>query len=160
MKVLARTALFTMIAPGTLSVLLPLLIESDRRETGRVGLGLALCLFALGAGVYLRSAWDFARLGKGTPAPIDAPTLLVTQGFYRYTRNPMYVAVLTVVSGWAVLFGSVVLAVYAVALLAMFSLFIRRYEEPRLVREFGDEYAEYMERVGRWLPRRRGRKRI
>lgn len=153
MRILAKTALFTIVAPGTFAVLLPLLMAGDRRVIGRGALGLSLCLFALGAAVYLRCAWDFARSGRGTPALIDAPTRLVTRGFYRYTRNPMYVAVLTVVAGWAVLFGSVVLVVYAVALFVMFWLFIRRYEEPRLAREFGEQYAAYTERVGRWLPR-------
>lgn len=153
MKILAKTALFTIIVPGTLAVLVPLLIASDRRATGRAAFGLALCLLALGAGVYLRCAWDFAMSGKGTPAPIDAPTRLVIRGFYRYTRNPMYVAVLALVAGWAVLFGSPILAGYGVVLFVMFSLFIRHYEEPRLAREFGDEYARYAEQVGRWLPR-------
>ena len=83
----------------------------------------------------------------------------MTRGFYRYTRNPMYVGVLTVIAGWAVLFGSLILLAYGVVLFAVFSLFIRRYEELRLAREFGEEYAAYVERVGRWLPRCRSWKR-
>ena len=75
---------------------------------------MALFLFALGSGLYLRSAWDFAVFGRGTPAPIDAPKRLVTRGFYRYTRNPMYVASLSVVVGWATLFGAVILVSCAV----------------------------------------------
>ena len=153
MRILAKTAVFTVVAPGTFSVLLPLLIASDRAAEVGAAFGLALCLLALGAVVYLRCAWDFATSGKGTPAPIDAPTRLVTRGFYRYTRNPMYVAVLTLIAGWAVLFGSLILVAYGAVLFAVFSLFIRRYEEPRLAREFGEEYAAYVERVGRWLPR-------
>lgn len=153
MKILAKTAVFTVVAPGTLSVLLPLLIASDRGTTGGAAFWLAVCLFTLGAVVYLRCGWDFATSGKGTPAPVDAPTRLVTRAFYRYTRNPMYVGVLTVIAGWAVLFGSLILVAYGVVLFAIFSLFIRRYEEPRLAREFGEEYAAYVERVGRWLPR-------
>ena len=92
--------------------------------------------------------------GSGTPAPIDAPKRLVKRGFYRYTRNPMYVAALTVVIGWATLFGAAVLVGYAIVLFVAFSLFIRLYEEPRLAREFGEEYATYVSQVGRWLPRR------
>lgn len=38
-------------------------------------------------------------------------------------------------------------------LAAAFALFVRLYEEPHLEREFGDEYAAYRARVGRWLPR-------
>ena len=110
MKLFLKTALFTVVMPGTFAVLLPILIAADRTAVGGAALGLALFLFAFGIVVYLRSAWDFAVFGSGTPAPIDAPKRLVTRGFYRYTRNPMYVAVLTVVVGWAVFFGAFILA--------------------------------------------------
>ena len=155
MKLFLKTALFTVLMPGTFAGLLPPLIAGSRTAVGGAGLGLAVCLFALGITLYLRSAWDFASFGRGTPAPIDAPKRLVTRGFYRYTRNPMYVASLTVVAGWAVLFGAVVLIAYAIGLFVFFSLFVRLYEEPRLAREFGSEYAAYMTQVGRWLPRLR-----
>ena len=49
----------------------------------------------------------------------------------------MYVASLSVVVGWATLFGAAVLLAYAVALFVFFTLFVRLYEEPRLRREFG-----------------------
>ena len=153
MKLLLKTALFTVVMPGTFAVLLPILIAADRTSASGEALGLALSLFAFGTVVYLRSAWDFAAFGRGTPAPIDAPKQLVTRGFYRYTRNPMYVAVLTVVVGWAVFFGAVILLAYAALLFVIFSLFIRLYEEPRLAREFGGDYATYVSQVGRWLPR-------
>ncbi len=68
----------------------------------------------------------------------------------------MYVASLTVVVGWATLFGAVILVSYAVLLFVFFSLFIRFYEEPRLAREFGSDYAAYVLRVARWLPWRLG----
>ena len=154
MKLFLKTALFTVVMPGTFAVLLPVLIAGDRTSAGGAALGLALSLFAFGIIVYLRSAWDFAAFGRGTPAPIDAPKRLVTRGFYRYTRNPMYVAVLTVVVGWAAFFGAFILVAYAALLFVIFSLFIRLYEEPRLAREFGGDYAAYVSQVGRWLPLR------
>ena len=116
-------------------------------------LGLAVCLFALGVALYLRAVWDFAVLGKGTPAPIDAPKRLVVQGIYRYTRNPLYISMLTVIAGWAALFGTAVLLGYAGVLFVVYSLFVRLHEEPRLARVFGEEYAAYTQQVGRWLPR-------
>ncbi|MCY4398858.1 MAG: isoprenylcysteine carboxylmethyltransferase family protein [Gemmatimonadetes bacterium] len=154
MKLFLKVALFTVVVPGTFAGLLPVLIVDDRTIAGGATPGLACGLFAFGLVIYLRSAWDFAVIGRGTPAPMDAPKRLVTRGFYRYTRNPMYVAVLTVVMGWAALFGAAVLAGYAIGLFVLFSLFIRLYEEPRLAREFGKEYATYVSQVGRWLPRR------
>lgn len=125
-----KTALFTLVVPGSFAVLIPLLIAGDRAAADGTIRALALLLLALGAVLCLRSAWDFASFGRGTPAITDAPRRLVTRGFHRYTRNPMYVAVLSA---------------------------IRLYEEPRLTREFGDEYVAYMKRVGRWLPRPGGR---
>jgi len=153
MKLFLKTALFTVVMPGTFAVLFPIVIAEDRTAASGAALGLALALFALGIVLYLRSAWDFAVYGRGTPAPIDAPKRLVIRGFYRYTRNPMYVASLTVVVGWATLFGAAIVLAYAVVLFVFFALFVRLYEEPRLGREFGNEYATYVSQVGRWLPR-------
>ena len=158
MKLFLKTTLFTLVMPGTFAVLFPILLAGERTAASGAALGLALFLFALGSILYLRSAWDFAVFGRGTPAPIDAPNRLVTRGFYRYMRNPMYVASLTVVVGWATLFGAVILVAYAVLLFIIFSLFIRLYEEPRLAQEFGSDYAAYVSKVGRWLPRRLGKK--
>ena len=158
MKLFLKTTLFTVVIPGTFAVLLPILLAGDRTASSGAILVLALFLFALGSVLYLRSAWDFAVSGSGTPAPIDAPKRLVTRGFYRYTRNLMYVASLTVVVGWATLFEAFILVAYAALLFVVFSLFIRFYEEPRLAREFGSDYAAYVSQVGRWLPRRLGRK--
>ena len=146
MKLFLKVVVFTVVMPGTFAVLIPFLVVRDVPAAGG-----ALAWFGLAA-VNLRSAWDFAAFGKGTPAPIDAPKRLVTRGFFRYTRNPMYVAVLTVLAGWITLFGAAKLVAYAVVVFVFFSLFIRLYEEPRLAREFGDEYTAYMARVGRWLP--------
>ncbi len=154
MKLFLKNVAFTLVIPGTFAVLIPLLIAGDRTACGGWTLAVALVLFGVGVSLYVRSVWDFASFGRGTPAPIDAPKRLVVRGFYRYTRNPMYVAALTVISGWATLFGASVLLAYAAIVFIFFSLFVQFYEEPRLTREFGDEYTAYMAKVGRWLPRR------
>ena len=90
----------------------------------------------------------------GTPAPIDAPKRLVTNGVYRYSRNPIYIAELAVIGAWASLFEAPVLLAYGVVLFVVLSLAVRRYEEPHLARQFGDQYAAYTAETGRWLPRR------
>ena len=77
------------------------------------------------------------------PRPIDAPKRLVTNGVYRYSRNPIYVAVLIALAGWASLFQSPLLLVYGVALFALYSFFVQRHEEPHLAREFGEEFTAY-----------------
>ena len=107
MKLFLKIALFTLVVPGAVAVLVPLLLGGDRTVAGGAWLGLAVCLFALGVALYVRAVWDFAVLGKGTPAPIDAPKRLVVRGIYRYSRNPLYIAMLTLIAGWAALFGTV-----------------------------------------------------
>ena len=47
----------------------------------------------------------FALEGLGTPAPIAPPQKLVVTGLYRYVRNPIYIAVVAVIFGQALLFG-------------------------------------------------------
>jgi protein-S-isoprenylcysteine O-methyltransferase Ste14 len=115
---------------------------------------LALLLLLLGTAVYLRCVWDFAVTGRGTPAPIDAPKVLVVRGLYRYVRNPMYVGVLLVVLGWSALFGSSALLIYAGSVGLFFHLFVVVVEEPILRRKFGESYEQYCSSVRRWLPGR------
>ena len=107
-----KTALFILIVPVTFALLIPLLIAGDRAAAGGATRGLVLLLLALAAVIYLRSAWDFASFGRGTPAFFDPPRRLVTRGYYRFTRNPMYVAVLSTIAAWAILYGAPVLWAY------------------------------------------------
>ena len=74
-------------------------------------------------------------------------------GLYRYTRNPIYVGVLTMLLGWTVMFRGTTLLIYAYCVGICFYLFVILYEEPRLGRQFGAEYHDYCANVGRWLPR-------
>lgn len=154
MKLYLKAAVFTLVVLGGFGVLVPALLVRGREAAEGARLVLVLCLMAIGAAMYLRCVWDFAVFGKGTPAPIDAPKRLVIRGLYRYSRNPMYVGLITLIAGWAIMFGSVVLVWCALSLFVFFSLFVRLFEEPHLHRQFGDEYEAYKARVGRWLPRR------
>jgi protein-S-isoprenylcysteine O-methyltransferase Ste14 len=149
---LLKNLLFTVLVPGTVAVWVPLWLAGARPM---VPGPTALLLLALGAGLYGWCVWHFARHGRGTPAPVDAPRRLVIGGPYRVVRNPMYGAVLAVIAGQAALFRAPALLAYGVAVATGFALFVRLYEEPHLRRTFGAEYEAYAARVGRWLPRRR-----
>lgn len=153
MRLLLKNLLFTLVVPGTVAGAVPYLLSDGARLAPGPLRAIGLVLFALGFAIYAWCVWDFASFGGGTPAPIDAPRKLVVRGLYRYTRNPMYVGVLTIVVAWAVALRAVEIALYAAAVASLFHLFIRLYEEPHLEREFGDEYVRYKQRVGRWLPR-------
>jgi protein-S-isoprenylcysteine O-methyltransferase Ste14 len=111
----------------------------------------------LGVGVIILG-WcvrDFYVLGRGTLAPWDPPRALVVRGLYRYSRNPMYVGVLFIVSGWALGFQSRPLAFYAVGLAALFHLRVILAEEPFLARTHGAAWDRYAALVPRWLGARR-----
>ncbi len=146
-----KNILFTIVVPGTVAVYLPLFLVQDRSAGSIAVTLLGSSLVAAGGAIYLWCVWDFATFGRGTPAPIDAPRKLVVRGLYRYTRNPMYLGVLTVISGWAVVFQSLALVLYAVVVWVCFQAFILLYEEPHLRRVFGAEYEAYCQRVSRWL---------
>ena len=77
----------------------------------------------------------------------------VASGLYRFVRNPMYVSLLIIVSGQALLFGQARLFAYAGVMLVAFHLFVLFYEEPTLRRRFGGSYETYYLHVGRWWPR-------
>jgi len=153
MVLFLKNLLFTVLVPGTVAVYVPMAIVRGHGSLSPVAIGLALPFLAAGAAIYTWCVWDFARQGRGTPAPIDAPKKLVVRGLYRSVRNPMYVGVLTVIAGWAVLFRSPSLVVYGAVVWTCFQLFVVVYEEPHLHGVFGEEYDDYCTRVGRWLPR-------
>jgi protein-S-isoprenylcysteine O-methyltransferase Ste14 len=157
MVLLLKNLLFTSVVPGTVAVYVPLLIAQDCAAASGSLFAVALAVLALGSAIYAWCVWDFAIVSRGTPAPIDAPKQLVVRGLYRYIRNPMYVGVLLVILGWAVLFRARALVLYALLVGTCFHLFIVLYEERHLQKEFGAEYAAYRRRVGRWLPRFRRR---
>ena len=76
-------------------------------------------------------------------------------GPFRWVRNPGYIAVVSLVVGQALLFGSGAVLAYAAFLALAFHLFVVFYEEPTLRAQFGEEYDAYCRAVPRWLPRRR-----
>ncbi|HUO32138.1 MAG TPA: isoprenylcysteine carboxylmethyltransferase family protein [Bryobacteraceae bacterium] len=153
------TAVFLVIAPGTIAGLIPWWISRWRFETPfawwfphRVIGG---ALIAAGAAVLLDSFARFALQGLGTPAPVFPTRTLVVTGLYRYVRNPMYVAVLSLVVGQGLVFGNLDLFGYAAIVWVSFHLFVLGYEEPKLRRTYGAEYERFCANVPRWIPRLR-----
>ncbi|MCI0515308.1 isoprenylcysteine carboxylmethyltransferase family protein [candidate division KSB1 bacterium] len=103
-----------------------------------------------GVGFLISCIWDFAAHGQGTLAPMAPPKVLVTHGFYRYTRNPMYLGVLGILLSEALFFSSLSLLIYPALILGSFHLFVVGYEEPHLRREFGEAYTAYCRTTPRW----------
>ena len=148
---------FLLLAPGFVAGLVPYWITRWHFEPPILGLAVlrlvGAVMIAAGLPVLLESFWRFAVKGLGTPAPIMPTRSLVVSGWYRYVRNPMYVAVLSLVAGQGLLFGSARVLEYAVLVWIAFYLFVLFYEEPTLAASFPKEYAEFRRNVPRWIPR-------
>lgn len=145
-------ALFAFLAlPGIVAGVAPLLILRLQLHPAHTAV-YGIALLAAGLCLLFWCVRDFYVSGKGTLAPWDPPKRLVLVGLYRFVRNPMYLAVLTIVAGWGLAFASLALAVYLLVLAAAFHLRILFYEEPWLRRQFGAEWECYSKSVPRWIP--------
>jgi protein-S-isoprenylcysteine O-methyltransferase Ste14 len=145
-------ALFAFLAlPGVVAIAVPAWFAAGAwRGGGRFFVVGLLPLFA-GFSLLLWCVRDFYVAGKGTLAPWSPPRHLVTVGLYRFSRNPMYVAVALMLGGWALAFASLTIAIYAVFVIAAFQLRVVFGEEPWLARTHGAMWDEYKARVPRWL---------
>jgi protein-S-isoprenylcysteine O-methyltransferase Ste14 len=158
---LLRSVFFTFLLPGTVTVLIPYWLISSRGagapSSYQAFRYFGLPLIAIGAAGLVWCIWEFFSEGKGTLAPIDPPKYLVVRGLYRYVRNPMYVAVATILLGEALFFMSAAMLIEAGVFVVLANLFVMGYEEPALRRQFGESYERYCQTVGRWIPRYRPR---
>lgn len=151
-----RSLLWTILVPGVVAGYVPWrflglrVVRLDPRQPSHL---LAVAAISLGVALLAVCGVDFARHGRGTLAPIDAPRHLVVGGLYRYVRNPMYLAVTTILLGELLLRRSAALLGYWLVWLTVVNLFVIAYEEPTLRRRFGAAYERYTKQVGRWVPR-------
>jgi len=112
----------------------------------------AVVLVCIGQGIGIAGVFAFRR-AKTTENPINASlaSSLVTQGVYRYTRNPMYLGFLLTLLAWAMFLANP----FAVLWVVVFVLYITRFqiipEERALTSLFGAEYEAYKGRVRRWI---------
>jgi protein-S-isoprenylcysteine O-methyltransferase Ste14 len=150
------TLVFLFLAPGIVAGLVPWLITGWRlHDWGGASWLIALVAWVLiAAGLLsLVHAFTLFALHRGTPAPVAPTQTLVVNGIYRFVRNPMYLAVLAIILGQALLFASWVLVVYAAIALAAVVAFVKGYEEPTLTETYGEQYLEYRRNVPGWWPR-------
>jgi protein-S-isoprenylcysteine O-methyltransferase Ste14 len=145
----ARAVVAFLVLPGVVAFLVPLLLWGP----GTVAVQNRWGIVPLSVGIVLLLACvrEFYLAGRGTLAPWAPPTALVVTGPYKWSRNPMYVAVLLILPGWAIGFRSWPLALYAVVVPVAFHLRIVLHEERWLARTFGNGWIQYRKRVSRWL---------
>ena len=145
-----RALLALFVLPGIVAFAVPLALVAGRLDSFAPR---PLGVLALIAGVFVL-VWctvEFYVSGRGTLAPWAPPKRLVTAGPYRFSRNPMYVGVTLILLGWAALFWSATLIVYAAAVPVGFHIRVIAGEEPWLKRTFGADWESYRAQVPRWL---------
>lgn len=145
-----------MLAPPPLIYLVPLalgfllhrrypLLLPGRRVTMVLGLA---CILA--AAIVLPALLAFRRAAT-RPEPWRPATSLVTDGPYRFSRNPMYVGFTLLYLGIALRYGSLWPLLFLPLVLSVMHFGVIVREEAYLERRFGDAYREYRRRVNRWL---------
>jgi protein-S-isoprenylcysteine O-methyltransferase Ste14 len=137
--------LLTLLAQAGLHWLVPgpLVVPTPGSYAGAI-------LVILGIWIASSSSQLFARRGTAI-RPFEKSSVLVTDGWFRCSRNPMYVAMLMINLGIAVLLGSAI-AFLPVALLAwvLRNRFIIA-EEKMLAEQFGSDFDAYRQKVRRWI---------
>jgi protein-S-isoprenylcysteine O-methyltransferase Ste14 len=151
------SAIFFAAAPAIVAGVIPWSLTHWRAGEPYPGTIAIECLGALMIAIGTITLVDafvrFVTEGLGTPAPVAPTEQLVVGGLYRHVRNPMYIAVIAIVIGQALVRGRPILFAYAAAIGFAMATFVRGYEEPALARQFGDEYERYRREVPRWWPR-------
>jgi protein-S-isoprenylcysteine O-methyltransferase Ste14 len=151
------TIVFFFVAPGIVAGVIPWSLSGGRNHAWLPGnwilAAIGSALIVAGLAALIASFARFALEGRGTPAPIAPTAKLVTGGFYRFVRNPMYVALLSIILGQALVFASLPVLIYGVVVFAAVHAFVTLYEEPMRRAAYGASYDAYVVAVPRWIPR-------
>ena len=110
------------------------------------GIFVGLCGFALSAS----GAFSFKKAGTAI-RPFETPAVLVTDGLYRYTRNPMYLGMILILTGTAIYLGSLTPWFVIPVLFLIIQEWFIKHEEPFLENIFGKEYLDYKSKIRRWI---------
>ena len=107
-------------------------------------------LLAIGLTIILWASAGFNRVKTGI-VPFSESTRLITTGLYRYTRNPMYLGMVLILSGFACSLGTLAAWIPIPVFITIIQLRFILNEERFLTDIYGDEYLQYVKQVRRWL---------
>ena len=123
------------------------------RPMNLIPIFIGLFLIIFGLILLIETITLFATTGKGTLAPWDPTQKLVIQGVYRFVRNPMITGVFSILLGETALSGSPYILIWFFLFFIVNLIYIPFFEEPDLIRRFGNDFIEYKKNVPRWIPR-------
>ena len=141
-----RALLVALAALALLHFLVPIaVLEPSLFQRAAGGLVVLVCVVLAFA-----AAGRFSRVGTGI-VPFSEATTLVVEGPFRFSRNPMYLAMVGVLAGLALVAGSVSVWVVPIVFGCWLQLAFVRHEEAFMAARFGEAYEAYRRRVRRWL---------
>jgi len=159
-----RIATLTLLAGPVFLGLLPFLVAGvgprlDRRlgvpplGIGRVNRILGGLLTVLGFSLGFWSVNTQLTRGRGTPLPVMPTKELLTEGPFRYCRNPMTLGAILAYLGMAVAAGTAAGTVLVLSLAGSLLVYLKRLEEGELAERFGDAYLAYKRETPFIIPR-------
>jgi protein-S-isoprenylcysteine O-methyltransferase Ste14 len=149
----SQKRLLASILPVTVLLIVPLTIDRQWSiASGTISL-LGIPLIIAGLTMLFATVSLFSSSGEGTLAPWSPAKNLVIRGPYAYTRNPMISGVLAALLGESLLFQSSAIFLWFLLFFLMNNVYFSFFEEPGLLKRFGEEYTRYRKHVPRWIPR-------
>ena len=111
---------------------------------------LGLLPLAVGAWINVATGLRFHRIGTNIKT-FDPPTRMVTDGFFRWSRNPMYLGFVLMTIGVAILIGTLTPPLVAAAFAVICDRWYVRFEERAMRTAFGNAYDAYCQSTRRWI---------
>ena len=108
-----------------------------------------LLLIAMGIYMVIDPWYLFKK--HDTPESFEPTTALVTDGIYKYSRNPMYLGGVLFLTGLSVTLNNIISLITPLIFFLFMNYMFIPYEEDELAKTFGDKYIEYRKKVRRWI---------
>lgn len=111
---------------------------------------IALVLVFIGMILNLYTSGMFGKY-KTTILPTKNPTIFIQTGPFKISRNPIYLGMLLMLLGLAILSGSILLFISPIILFLILNFVFIPTEEKNLAKQFGTSYQNYKDKVRRWI---------
>lgn len=107
-------------------------------------------VIAVGIALPVWSAQIFKRIETNI-IPYKSPDKIVTEGPFRFSRNPMYLGMLLVLIGTSIRLGTAESMVFVILFFCVANWWYIPFEEAKMEKVFGDQFTNYAQRVRRWI---------
>ena len=111
-------------------------------------IGLFFLFFGIAINIW---AWRLFRQSKAEFRPTQKPTSFVTQGPFKFSRNPMYLGMVSILLGVAILLGSIPPFIFPILMFFILHFNYIKLEEKTMEKQFKDEYLVYKKFTHKWI---------